>query len=144
MGFSGQSLYRKRVAAQKESLLEEAEKLLQDVSYDQKHRLARLYRERLLEIYRQEKDTAKEKQLLWTMLMEAPGNKKVLQAYKNCFSKEEWKEALEQKVFAALKDKKEALPLFAREKRYDLLMTASEESGQITGKVGKSPVQDLS
>lgn len=148
--------------------LEEAEKLLQGVSsYDYKHRLARLYRERgeiakeqtvleeelkdryqwehrqeyrkrLLQIYHQQSETDKEKQLRRTILLEDPGNKEALQAYKNCFSPEEWKTVLEEKLFPQLKDKKEALPLFAREKRYDLLMAASEESGQLPAKWEKT------
>ena len=148
--------------------LEEAEKLLQGVSsYDYKHRLARLYRERneitkeqtlleeelkdryqwehwkeyrdrLLQIYHQQKEPAKEKQLRLTILLEDPGNKGALQGYKGCFSTDEWQLVLEQKLFPKLKDKKEALPLFAREKRYDLLMAASEESGQLPAKWEKT------
>ena len=144
--------------------LKEAEQLLQSLdSSDRDHRLARLYRvrnevekeqvllekalknpyesyyrneyqERLLQLYQQNNELEKAKKLLKSILLKDPEDLSAFRAYRECFSPEEWKTVLSKELFPALKANKTALPLFAKENRYDLVMAACEACGELPSK----------
>lgn len=147
--------------------LEEAEKMLMKLpSYDRIPRLARLYRDRnetekeeallekamnnkdcfsnwddfrkrLQEIYRENNNIEKERSMLRALIIRNPGDMDTFKEYKKCFSKEEWAKARDEKLFKSLKNDPRAIPLFAKEKTYDLLMQACERKGDLPSKYEK-------
>lgn len=115
-------IYRERGEKTKEiSLLE------QRLTKEDYHN--RQYEERLKELYRETGLDKKYRFLLARMFYQSPDDRTLYKEYKALFTKEAWQEELNGYILPTLRGEKEAMPLFAREKRYDLLMEAAEKAG---------------
>lgn len=91
------------------------------------------YEKRLKDIYFHSGKAMEYRKLLRQMFYENPGDGGLYDEYRRLFTDEKWKEETEMHLFPALAGKRCAMPLFAKEKRYDLLMDAAEKLDNLFG-----------
>ena len=67
------------------------------------------------------------------MFYENPGNDELYEEYRATFSEDDWREETERHLFPAVIGRYDAMPLFDKEKRYDLMMDTAERAGDFYG-----------
>lgn len=70
--------------------------------------------------------------LLKRLFYENPGSDALYDEYRALYSDEEWKAETEQNLFPAVSGRFDAMPLFEKEKRYDLMMGTAESAGYMS------------
>ncbi|MCH3953841.1 MAG: hypothetical protein LKE44_01180 [Eubacterium sp.] len=85
------------------------------------------YENRLKNIYKRTGKTQEYKKLLKKMFYENPGNDELYDEYRKLFTDEEWKQEIDEHLFPVVAGTYNAMSLFEKEKRYDLLMETAEK-----------------
>lgn len=91
------------------------------------------YEMKLKEIYQRTGRAEEHYALLRQMFYEYPGNGELYEEYRATFSDDGWREEAEQHLFPAVIGRYDAMSLFEKEKRYDLMMDTAERVGYFDG-----------
>lgn len=91
------------------------------------------YEQKLKGLYKTTGQKEKYNALLKQMFYDYPDDADLYQEYRALFSDAEWKEEFEQNVVPVVSGYYRAMPLFEREKRYDLMMAEAEKDGRLDG-----------
>lgn len=90
------------------------------------------YEKQLKDLYKKLGRTEDYNALLRQMFYENPGNEALYEEYMALFSDKDWKQETEQHLFPAVSGRFDAMPLFEREKRYDLMIETAENAGYLS------------
>lgn len=91
------------------------------------------YEMKLKDIYQRTGRAEEHYALLRQMFYEYPGNDELYEEYRATFSDDGWCEETEQHLFPAVIGRYDAMSLFEKEKRYDLMMDTAERVGDFYG-----------
>lgn len=91
------------------------------------------YEMKLKNLYQRTGRTEEHYALLRQMFYERPGNDELYEEYRATFSDDGWREETEQHLFPAVIGRYDAMSLFEKEKRYDLMMDTAERVGDFYG-----------
>ncbi|MBM6990496.1 MAG: hypothetical protein I3I98_03685 [Mobilibacterium timonense] len=91
------------------------------------------YEMKLKDIYQRTGRAEEHYALLRQMFYEYPGNDELYKEYRATFSDDGWCDEAEQHLFPAVIGRYDAMSLFEKEKRYDLMMDTAERAGDFYG-----------
>lgn len=91
------------------------------------------YEMKLKEIYQRTGRAEEHYALLRQMFYENPGNDELYEEYRATFSDDQWREETGQRLYPAVVGRYDAMSLFEKEKRYDLMMDTAERAGAFYG-----------
>lgn len=89
------------------------------------------YEKQLKDLYKRLNRTEEYHTLLKQMFYENPGSNELYDEYRRLFSDEEWQQETKENLFPAVTGRFDAMPLFEKEKQYDLMMDTAETSGYL-------------
>lgn len=90
------------------------------------------YEKQLKDLYKQLGRTEEYNALLKQMFYENPGSDALYDEYRALFSDADWQQETENNLFPAVAGRFDAMPLFEKEKRYDLMMDTAESAGYMS------------